>query len=75
MAGKVKSTIDLIITHRSQGNANWVAPLKIKLIMKGIDPDEWHESSPDDPKMLLRVESVARDMGVSLDGAANPQEP
>ena len=66
MSGKVKAVIDQIIAQRSQGNANLIAPLKIKLIMKGIDPDKWHASSTDCPTTLSRVESVAKDMGVSL---------
>jgi len=66
MPGKIKAAIDLILVERSHGNANLIAPLKIKLIMKGIDPDLWHESSPDDPAMFSRVENAAKDMGVSL---------
>jgi len=66
MPGKIKTAIDQILTLRSHDNAHLIAPLKIKLIMKGIDPDLWHESSPDDPVMLLRVQNAAKDMGVSL---------
>lgn len=66
MPGKVKAMIDTIIAKRSQGNANLVAPLKIKLIMKGIDPDQWTDASPDDPVMMSRVQNAARDMGVQL---------
>ena len=66
MPGKIKAAIDQIIAQRSQSNPNLVAPLKIKLIMKGIDPDLWHESSPDDAMMFMRVQNAARDMGVSL---------
>jgi len=66
MPGKIKAAIDHILVQRSHGNAHLIAPIKIKLIMKGIDPDRWHEASPDDPAMFLRVESAARDMGVSL---------
>jgi len=66
MPGKIKTAIDQILAQRSQGNVNLIAPIKIKLIMKGIDPDRWHEASPDDPAMFLRVENAAKDMGVSL---------
>ena len=66
MAGKVKAMIDQIIAQRSQGNANLIAPLKIKLIMKGLDPDAWLESSPDDPMMISRAQNAAKDMGVQL---------
>jgi len=66
MPGKIKAAINLIIIQRSHDNPHLIAPLKIKLIMKGIDPDLWHESSPDDPAMLSRVANAAKDMGVSL---------
>jgi hypothetical protein len=36
--------------------------------MKGIDPDRWHDSSPDDPAVFSRVVNAAKDMGVSLPG-------
>jgi len=66
MPGKIKAAIEQILVQRSNSNANLIAPLKIKLIMKGIDPDHWHESSPDDAMMLARVQNAAKDMGVSL---------
>lgn len=66
MPGKIKAMIDTIIAKRSQGNPNLVAPLKIKLIMKGIDPDQWSDASPDDPVVIARLQSAARDMGVVL---------
>ena len=66
MPGKIKAAIEVILVQRSQGNLNLIAPIKIKLIMKGIDPDQWHEASPDDPAMFSRVATAAKDMGVSL---------
>ena len=64
MAGKIKAAIDLILAQESHGNAQQIPSLKIKLIMRGIDPDLWHEASPDDLAMLWRVERAARDMGM-----------
>ena len=66
MPGKIKTVIDQIITQRSQGKAHLVPQIKIKLIMKGIDPDHWHETSPDDHAMFSRVASAAKDMDVTL---------
>jgi len=69
MAGKIKAAIDQIIAQQSHGNANMIASLKIKLIRRGIDPDRWHETSPDDPAMCLRVENAAKEMDVTLPDA------
>jgi len=66
MSGRVKTAIDLILVRQSNGNAQQIPTSKIRLIMQGIDPDLWHEASPDDPAMLWRVERAAREIGVSL---------
>ena len=66
MAGKIKAAIDQIIAQQSHGNANMTASLKIKLIRRGIDPDCWHETSPDDPTMCLRVGNAAKEMDITL---------
>ncbi len=59
--------LDAIIAHRCQGNKGLVASCKIKLIMKGIDPDRFDHNSPDDPTVIRRVEQIAREMGVPED--------
>lgn len=64
MAGRVRVLLDAIIAHRCQGNKGLVASCKIKLIMKGVDPDQYDDNSPDDPLTIRRVEQIAREMGV-----------
>lgn len=66
MAGKVKQLIDRLIELRTNGERGLVAPLKIKLIMKGVDPDLYDESSPDNPLIMQRVITIAHDLGYDI---------
>lgn len=66
MAGKVKQLIDRLIELRTKGDRSLVAPLKIKLIMKGIDPDLYSVDSPDNPAVVQRVLTIAKEMGYEL---------
>lgn len=66
MAGKVKFLIDQLIELRTKGDRGLIAPLKIKLIMKGVDPDMFDDSSPDNPMIIQRLMNIAKDMGYDL---------
>lgn len=66
MPGKVKELIDQLIILRTKGDKGLVAPLKIKLIMKGIDPDLFDASSPDNPTMVKKVITIASEMGYEI---------
>jgi hypothetical protein len=66
MAGKVRALIDQLIDLRTKGERNLVAPLKIKLIMKGVDPDLYDANSPDNPILIQRVTTIAKEMGYDL---------
>lgn len=66
MAGKVKALIDRLIELRTKGDKGLVAPLKIKLIMKGVDPDLFDANSSDDAAVIQRVTKIAREMGYEL---------
>ncbi len=66
MAGKIKVMIEQLIQVRTKGNPHMVAPLKIKLIIKGIDPDLYNEMSEDNPIVMQRLQSLAKTMGCEL---------
>lgn len=66
MAGRVKELIDRLIEMRTKGDRGLVAPLKIKLIMKGVDPDLFDASSPDNPLVIQRIITIAKEMGYEL---------
>ncbi len=66
MAGKVKTLIEQLIQLRTKGERTLVAPLKVKLIMKGIDPDMFDAETPDNPIVIQRVVAIAKEMGYEL---------
>lgn len=66
MAGKIRELIDQLIHLRTDGKPGLVAPLKIKMIMKGVDPDLYDASSADDNVIINRIVTIAHEMGYDL---------
>jgi hypothetical protein len=66
MAGQVKKMLDLIILKRSNGNPVLETTTKTKLIMKGLNPEKFTISSPDDPAIVAKVKALAGELGISL---------
>lgn len=61
MAGQIKSMIDSIIEQRSQGNKVLEGVVKIKLILKGIDPTKYTSTSPDDIAIIGQLQELMRE--------------
>lgn len=55
-----------LIYMRVGNNQHLEAPLKIKLIMKGVDPDLYDDNSADDPVVMQRLHAIAKSMGYTL---------
>jgi hypothetical protein len=55
MAGQIKKMIDTIIEQRANGSKVLEGVVKMKLILKGIDPKNFTELSPDDPVILGKL--------------------
>ena len=66
MAGKIKKLIDYIIEQRSQGDSTIVNTTKTKMLLKGINPDLYNESSDDDPKIELRLKEIGKELGITF---------
>ncbi|MCB0193608.1 MAG: FIST C-terminal domain-containing protein [Anaerolineae bacterium] len=66
MAGKIKKMLDQIIETRSKGDYFLEQITKTKLIIKGINPDKYHDNSPDTPKIMQDVRRIAQQLGVTL---------
>ncbi|MEA5115789.1 MAG: hypothetical protein VB050_17360 [Geobacteraceae bacterium] len=58
MSGKIKRMIDEILAERSKGNEMVEKIIRTKLILKGIDPAKYTESSDDDPKIIDKLEKM-----------------
>ncbi len=68
MSGKIKKMIDTIIEQRSKGSPVIASTVKIKLILKGINPDKFTLNFDDDPIIIKKIEQIADDFGVDLYG-------
>ena len=66
MSGRIKTIIDLIIEQKSDGDEAIRNIMKTKLILKGIDPDDYQPGSEDDPAILAQLEQIASDLSVSI---------
>lgn len=66
MAGEVKKIIEQIIQFRSKGNATIARLTETKLILSGINPEDFSDSSEDDKKTIDRVKEIGRQMGLSI---------
>ncbi|MCA1064376.1 hypothetical protein QTG56_22415 (plasmid) [Rossellomorea sp. AcN35-11] len=64
--GKAKAIIDKIIQDRSKGNPTLEKTTRTKLTLKGINPDKFTSSTPDDPAVITKLESLAKELGVVI---------
>lgn len=62
MAGQIKKMIDSIIEQRSQGKKILEGVIKMKLILKGIDPKNYTATSPDDPVVLGKLHELMNEL-------------
>jgi hypothetical protein len=66
MAGQIKKMMDTIIAERSGGNPSMETMIRTKLMLKGLNPDKFTETSPDYPQIISRLTTVAQEMGVQI---------
>jgi hypothetical protein len=61
MAGKIKLMIDAFVNQRAMGNSVLEGVVKIKLILKGIDPKIYTAESEDDPAIIAKLEELMKE--------------
>ncbi|NPV87897.1 MAG: hypothetical protein HPY45_18010 [Anaerolineae bacterium] len=66
MIGKIHQLTTYIIAQRSKGNATLAATTKAKLIVKGINPDNYNENSPDDEEIIEKLLEFAEENGIEI---------
>jgi hypothetical protein len=66
MPGEVKRLIDRIVSERSKGDPLVVNTTRVRLMLKGIDPERFTAETPDDLDVIQKVYSAAMDLGVRL---------
>ena len=66
MAGQIKSMIDSIISQRARGNATLIQTTKCKLILKGVNPNQFDSNSPDDETVIAKLRAIGTELGVKI---------
>lgn len=66
MPGKIKKLVNTIIEKRSGGNPAFIGSTKVKMIMKGIFPDKYTETSEDDPIIIEKLYSLATELDINI---------
>jgi hypothetical protein len=66
MAGKIKKMINCIIAERAKGNPVMVSTTTTKLIVKGINPANYTDDSPDDYFVMEKLRNIAKEMNVKI---------
>ncbi len=66
MAGKIKRHLNEIISSVSNNNVILQNTTRTKLILKGLDPNNFNDNSEDDPVVLAKVLAFAKDFNVKL---------
>jgi len=64
--GKAKKMIDELIEKKAQGNGFQTNNIKMKLMFKGIIPDDITEETPDTDDLISKIEGVAEQFDVRL---------
>jgi hypothetical protein len=66
VAGTVKRILEAIIAQRGQGNPTFVEATRAKLILKGMNPAKFAETTADDPAVVAKARQMAAEFGVHL---------
>jgi DNA polymerase III sliding clamp (beta) subunit (PCNA family) len=66
MAGQIKKMIDEIIKKRANGDSVLIKTTTTKLVLKGINPDKFTSSSEDDPLIMEKLKSLAKDLNITF---------
>jgi len=66
--GSAKKMVDWIIKQRSRGNVMLEGVTRTKLMLKGINPANFTESTPDDSIAIVKLTGIAKELGVSFIG-------
>ncbi len=62
MAGQIKRFIDSIVEQRAQGNKVLEGVVRMKLILKGIDPKRYTDASHDDPVVIGKLINLMNEL-------------
>lgn len=58
MAGRIHSMITTLIDRRSHGDPIAAAGVRVRLLLKGIDSDDYGPDSEDDPAIIAKLDQM-----------------
>ncbi len=64
--GRAKKLLDAIILKRSRGVGAIAKAIKVKIALKGINPDSLTPDTPDDPVLLRKLVNLAQSYGLRV---------
>ena len=64
--GKAKKMIDELIEKKARGNNFQIYNIKMKLMLKGVIPDDITEETPDTEELLLKIREIASQFNITL---------
>jgi hypothetical protein len=64
--GRAKRLLDAIILKRSRGIGAIAKAIKVKIALKGINPDSLTPETPDDPVLLKKLLNLAQSYGLRV---------
>lgn len=56
--------IDDLIEVRSKGDPVQAAAVRVRLLLRGIDPDDYTHATEDDPAIINKLEQMAAEYGL-----------
>ncbi|MGM0529993.1 MAG: hypothetical protein ACQER7_01425 [Bacteroidota bacterium] len=64
--GKAKKMIDELIEKKAQGNNFQITNIKMKLMFKGINPEDITDETSDTDELISKIEEVAEQFNINL---------
>lgn len=62
VAGQIKRLIDDILKQNAKGDNTLLTLTRTKMILMGVNPAKYTESSEDDPLILTKLEKLAKEL-------------
>jgi hypothetical protein len=66
MPGQAKRMLETIIEQRAKGEEALVFTTKTKLIIKGVNPDNYTDATDDSPELIEKIRQIGREMGITV---------
>ena len=66
LPGQIKRMLDCIIEQRSKGNRTIATTTRTKLVLKGVNPDQFTANSADDTAIIAKVQAIAVEFGLTV---------